>query len=132
MRELGIVVGNDPAALIAKHALCKLRPIGGRERRKLRTEELAQRLRRLLETFWLRQLADIAPDPCEPGRLDHWPDVVEDHASDDGRSGRAEQHGEESAARSSNKNGFADLKRGEHREDIGKLDRQAVVVRIAV
>ena len=29
MRELGIVVGNDPAAVIAEHALCKLRPIVG-------------------------------------------------------------------------------------------------------
>src|SRR5882724_12111531 len=98
MRELGIVVGNNPAALIAKSALSKLHPIVRRERRKLWTEELAQNRGRFLKAFWLRQLADIALDPREPMWLDHGADIVEDHTGESGRSCRAEQHSEQSAA----------------------------------
>src|SRR5438445_7572099 len=97
MRELRIVVGNDPAALIAKRALGKLHPIARRQRRKLKTEELAQTLGRFLKAFWLRQPSDIALDPREPMRLDHRSDVVENHAGESGRTCRAEQHGEQPA-----------------------------------
>src|SRR6516165_12718733 len=106
--HLQIIVGHQPAAVLAPGAPGKRDPILRCELRELRVEPPPQDVRALLEAAWDGELSQIALDPHPALRLDHRTNVVEDDTGDRRRPPYRQHHGEEAAVGAAEKYGRRD------------------------
>ena len=127
-----VVVGNDATPGVLERPARKGDPLVVAQLGELRAEQPPQDVGRLMQARHPRQLADIALDPHQALRVDDRADIVEDAAGERGRPRRGEQHGQDPAARRADEHGAGDPERGQHRQDVGQLDLDIVVRRIAV
>ena len=130
--ELAVVVGNDSTLGIFERTARKGDPLVVGQLGELRAEQPPQDVRRLMQARHPRQLADIALDSHQPLRVDDRADIVEDAAGERRRPHRRKQHGQDPAARRADEHGAGDPERSQHRQHVGQLDLDVVVLRIAV
>ena len=127
-----VVIGNDASARRLERPACEGDPVVTAQLRKLAGEQGAQDVACVLEACRLRQLADIALDPHHALGLDHRADVVEHAGGDRGRAGHGKEHGQDAPARRPYERRLADVECGEHCQNVGEFDRQAVIGRIGI
>ena len=95
-------------------------------------KQASQDLGAFLEGSWLRQLADVAFDAHQSLRLDDRTNVVEHGTGDCRWPDGCQQHRQDAAARSADKDGRKRFQCSDDGQNIGELDRKRVLRRIAI